>query len=268
MLCWVGAPRSPQWVLGITSHFALPLLASFLEWPLLTARETPNRPKCPQMPRSHLWNSEWGEGGLFVLLAASRCCGVLHADSVLSSAEHVGRPACMCQGACNLCASGEERRGSLPAALPTGVLAAEQTGRTWLWTHSRASWTMPGPCIWPQDIGGASKRPWGQLWPCDSGLEVAEKWRASKAEPVLPCPLHPCADTGADCVLKIFLALLEGWKHQPWGEMAECLDLLVVCYWGIWSYHLTCRLVNICHKTFFFLVSSLLVFSLERYREF
>lgn len=89
---------------------------------------------------------------LFVLLAASHCCDVLHADSVLSSAERVGWPACLCQGACNLCASREERRGTSPAAMPRGILAAEQAGRTWLWTRSRVSWTVPGPCVWSLGI--------------------------------------------------------------------------------------------------------------------
>lgn len=37
-----------------------------------------------------------------------------------------------------------------------------------------------------------------------------------------PSPPTASADTGADLVLKISLALLEGWKRHPQREMAEC----------------------------------------------
>lgn len=37
-----------------------------------------------------------------------------------------------------------------------------------------------------------------------------------------PSPPTASADTGADLVLKISLALLEGWKRHPRREMAEC----------------------------------------------
>lgn len=41
--------------------------------------------------------------------------------------------------ACELCASREELRGTLPAAMPKGILAAKQAGRTRLWICSRSS---------------------------------------------------------------------------------------------------------------------------------
>lgn len=58
--------------------------------------------------------------------------------SVLGSAE-VWDGQRAVAGACELCVSREELRGTLPAALPKGSLAAEQEGRTQLWICSRAS---------------------------------------------------------------------------------------------------------------------------------
>lgn len=121
----------------------LPATFSCLFWHLFWKSLSLLQGRLQTYPTSLAGNSSVKQNGVegicSVLLAASHCCDVLHADSVLSSAERVGWPACLCQGACNLCASGEERRGTLPAALPKGVLAAEQAGRTQHWTHSRAS---------------------------------------------------------------------------------------------------------------------------------
>lgn len=59
-----------------------------------------------------------------------------------------------------------EQGGTLPAALPEGIPAADQAGRTRLWTCSRPSQTMPGPYGWPCGTGCTSEALQGLFCPC------------------------------------------------------------------------------------------------------
>lgn len=67
-----------------------------------------------------------------------RCCEVL-CVTVCSALQRHRMASRAVPGALELCVGREELRGTLPAALPEGSLAAEQGGRTQLWICSRAS---------------------------------------------------------------------------------------------------------------------------------
>lgn len=86
-LCSPVSPATGTWALGTTSHFWLPLLASFLKEPLLTARRTPNLPSFSRHEFICETESgvEWICSYYWQPVTAGMCC-MLTACSALQSA--------------------------------------------------------------------------------------------------------------------------------------------------------------------------------------